>query len=150
MKINTKWMTMAAVVTLSATMALAAPHEGRGGKGGRHGRHGGSEFGARFAKKLNLTDAQKDQLKDIRKNFREQNKAFFETSRETFREFRAAKEAKDTARIDALKPTLEANRAKMQQLREDEKAQVLNILTAEQRAQYEALKAERGERRKRR
>lgn len=148
MKINTKWITMAAAVTLSATMAFAAPHDGRGGKFGGH--RGRGEFGPRIAKQLNLSEAQQAQIKDIRKSFREQNKAFFESSRETFRELRAAKEANDQARIDALKPALDANREKMQQLRAEEKAQILAILTPEQRAQYEALKAERGTRRHRR
>jgi len=139
-----KFMTMAAVLALSTTVAFAAPHEGKGGKFGRGGR---GEFGARFAEKLNLTDAQKAQIKTIRQNFREQNKTFFESSRNTFQQFREAKQANDTARLESLKPQLEASRAQMQQLREQERTQILAILTPEQRTQYEALKAEREARR---
>lgn len=80
-------------------------------------------------------------------SFREQNKAFFEASRATFRQFREAKKANDTARVEAMKPTLEANREQMKQLREQERQQVLSVLTPEQRTQWEALKAEREQRR---
>ncbi len=145
MKINTKWMTMAAVLTLSATLAVAAPGEGKAGKAGRHGRHGG-EFGQRFAQKLNLTDAQKAQVEQIRKNIKEQNQTFFTSSREAFQQFREAKKANDTAKVEALKPTVEAFRAQMQALRATERTQIMGVLTAEQRAQFEALQAEHKER----
>lgn len=143
---NSKWMTMAAVVTLTATMAVAAPHEG-----GRHGKFAGKRgraaFGARFAEKLNLSDAQKEQIRTIRKDFREQNKAFFESSRDTFRDFRNARKAKDTARIDALKPQLDANRERFRTLHEQLEQQIVSVLTPEQRSQYDAMKAERKARR---
>jgi protein CpxP len=137
-----KFFTMAAVLALSTTVAFAAPHEG---KGGRHGRGGRGE--ARVFQQLNLTDAQKAQIKTIREGFREQNKAFFESSRTTFQAFREAKKANDTAKLESLKPQLEANRTQMQQLRQQERTQILAVLTPEQRAQYEALKAEREARR---
>ena len=98
---NTKWMTMAAVLTLSTSLAIAAPHEGKGGRGGRHGR---GEMGARMFEKLNLTDAQKTQIRTIQENFREANKANFEANKALFEQFREAKKANDTARLDTLKP----------------------------------------------
>lgn len=137
-------LTMAAVLAFSASVAIAAPHEG--GKRGRHGR-GGHAFGQRFAEKLNLSDVQKQQIKDIRKSSFEQNKAFFQSSRETFQQFREARKAGDQARVDALRPTIEANRAQMQQIRDTERTQILTVLTPEQRAQWDALKAERQARR---
>ena len=141
---TTKWMTMAAVVTLSASLAFAAPHEGKGGKRGRHGR---GEFGARMAEKLNLTDAQKQQIEAINKGFRENNKAVFESARDLRQEFREAKRANDTAKLESLKPQMETERAQMQQLRDAQRAQILALLTPEQRTQWEALKAEREQRR---
>lgn len=149
---KSKWMTMAAVVTLSASLAIAAPHGGKGG--GRHGgKHGRGEFGERFAEKLNLTDAQKAQIKTIRQNNREQNKAFFEQSRATFEQFREAKKANDTAKLEQLKPALEQQRAQMKQFRDAERQQILALLTQEQRARFDAMQAEReahgGERRER-
>ncbi|HEY0159487.1 MAG TPA: Spy/CpxP family protein refolding chaperone [Thermoanaerobaculia bacterium] len=141
---STKWMTMAAVLTLSASLAIAAPHGGKGGRGGKHGR---GEMGARLFEKLNLTDAQKAQIRTIHENFRAQNKAFFESSRTTFEQFREAKKANDTARVEALKPAVERNREQMKKLRDQQRQQVLTVLTPEQRTQWEALKGEREARR---
>jgi protein CpxP len=148
MKSN-KWMAMAAVAALSTTLAFAGPHEGGrdGERGGKRGGKRGGEFGARFAQKLNLTDAQKQQIRALQEGFRTQNKAFFEQSRETFRQFRDAKKAGDTARVDALKPTIEAQREQMKQLRAEQKQRIVALLTPEQRAQYESMKAERDARR---
>jgi protein CpxP len=140
---QTKWMTMAAVLTLTTSLAFAAPHGDKGGRGGKHGR---GELGARFAEKLNLTDAQKAQIKTIRQNFREQNKAFFETSKATFQQFREAKKANDTAKLEALKPTMQTTRMQMTALRQQEQAEIAKVLTPEQRTQLEALKAEAKER----
>lgn len=133
--------TISAVVALAlgASLAVAAPH---GDKGGRHGK-GGYDFSEKLAQKLNLSEAQKQQIGDIEKSFREQNAAFFQTWSETKRQYRAAKEANDTAAINSLKPTLDAQKAQMKQLREAQHQRVLSILTPEQRTQLEALKAER-------
>lgn len=140
-----KWMTMAAVLALSTSLAIAAPGgEGHGKRGGKRG-HG--EFGARFAENLNLTDAQKEQIKTIRTNNREQNKAFFEQSRATFEQFRAAKKAGDTAKMEQLRPALERLRAQMKQFRDAERQQILALLTPDQRAKFDALEAEREARR---
>ena len=140
MKKTSKWITVVAAVGLSATLAIAG--EGHGGfKGKRHG-----EFGMKLASKLNLTDAQKEQWKAIRKSSREQNSAFFQQSRQTMKDFRAAKEAGDTAKADALKQTLQSQRAQMKQIRDSQETQLMNILTAEQRTQYQTLKAQRAER----
>ena len=141
-----KIITIAAALTLSATMAVAAPHGG--GKGG-HGRggHRGGILNQRMAEKLNLTDAQKQQIEAINKGFRENNKAVFESARDLRQEFREAKRANDTAKLESLKPAMEAQRTQFQQLREANKQQILAVLTAEQRAQLETLKAERKQRR---
>ena len=132
-----------AVLTLSASLAVAAP--GEGGHGGKRGRQG--EVGAKLAQKLNLTAAQQEQIKAIHKQTREENAAFFDTARQTRQELRAAKEANDTARVDALKGTLQSQRAQMKQIRQAEKERVMAILTPEQRTQFEQLQAERGQRR---
>jgi periplasmic protein CpxP/Spy len=141
---KTKWMTMAAVVTLSASLAIAAPHGGM--KGGRHGRDG-QGFGQRMAEKLNLNDAQQQQIRDLQKSFRENNKQVFENARALHQEFRAAKEAGDTAKLESLKPQMEAQRAQMKQLHDAQQQRLLSVLTPEQRTQWEALKAEREQRR---
>jgi protein CpxP len=140
MKNSKKWFTAAAVVALSSTLAFAAPHEG--GKRGRGGR-GGHEFGEKFAQKLNLSDAQKQQIKDAQASFRNENKAFFDTVKDTRRQIREAKEAGDTARAEQLKATAQSQHARMKELRTAQHQRILALLTPEQRTQWEALKAER-------
>lgn len=142
---SNKIFTAAAVLALSASLAVAAPHDGKGFGG--HGRKVRGEFGARFAEKLNLTDAQKSQIRDLNKSFREQNKPFFDQVRATRQDLRAARQAGDTAKLDALKGTAEAQRTQMKQLHDAQKQRILSVLTADQRQQYEAMKAERAARR---
>jgi protein CpxP len=143
---TTRIITMAAVLTLTSTLAFA--HEGGKGRGGHGGRgQRGGFMSQKLAEKLNLTDAQKTQIAAISKGFREQNRATFEGSRDLRQQFREARKANDTAKLEALKPQLERQRTELQQLREAHKQQVLAVLTAEQRAQLETLKSERKERR---
>jgi len=136
-----KLATAVAVLTLGAAVAIAAPHEGKWG--GKHGR--GGEMSQRFAEKLNLTDAQKEQIKAIQKETRQQNAAFFQTMRQTREDFHAAKEANDTAKLDALKATFDSQRAQMKQIRDAENQRIMSILTPDQRTQFEQLKAERAQ-----
>jgi Spy/CpxP family protein refolding chaperone len=129
-----------AVLALGATLAFATMHDGKEGKGEGH-RGGG--FSEKYAQKLNLTDAQKTQIADLDKNFRETNKALFEASHQTREQFKAARDANDTAKLDALRPAMESQRAQMKQLRDAQDAKIKAILTPEQRAQFDTLKAER-------
>jgi protein CpxP len=138
-----KLTTAVAVTLLGASLAFAAPHEG--GKGFGHGRHHGM-FGKKLAEKLGLSDAQKAQIKDIRKASREENKAFFQQTHATMKEFFAAKKAGDTAKVDSMKPTIDAQRAQMKQLRTADEAKIASVLTAEQNAQWQQLKADRAAR----
>ena len=136
-------ITMAAALTLTATVAFG--HQGGKGRGGRDGHRG--FMSQRLAEKLNLTDAQKAQIKEISKGFHEQNRATFEGSRDLREQVREARNANDTAKLEALRPQIEAQRTQMQQLREAHKQQILAVLTAEQRAQIETMKSERSGRR---
>jgi len=138
-----KAITAVAVLALSGTLAFAAT-EGQEGFGGRHHGHGRHhQFGARFAEKLNLTDAQKAQIKDIRKASREANAAFFEQARATRKEFHEAKKANDTAKMESLKPTLQSQREQMKELRKNEMTKIVSILTPEQQSMLQQLRAER-------
>jgi protein CpxP len=140
-----KFAAAIAVTALGAAIAFAAPQDG--GKAWGHGHHRGhGAFGAKLAEKLNLTDAQKTQVKDIMKASREENKAFFQQSRATMKEFFAAKKAGDTAKADELKPAVEAQRAQMKTIRAAQEAKIASVLTAEQNAQWQQLKAQRAER----
>ncbi len=135
-----KWITAVAAIGLSASLAFAVAHDGNG----RHWEgKGRGEWSAKLSHKLNLTEAQKQQWADIDKAFRQENRAFFEQSRQTRSDFRAAKKAGDTAKLAALKPAMDAQRAQMKKLRQAKDEKLMAILTAEQRTQFQALKAER-------
>lgn len=141
MKTKSKWITAVAVLALSGSMAIAVANS-QDGQGWKHeGRAGGKERGARFAQKLNLTDQQKEQWMAVEKQFRQDNQAFMQTFRQTKMDFRAAKEAGDTAKADALKPTFDSQRAQMKQLRDANEPKLLAILNADQLAKYQAMKA---------
>ena len=131
-----KWITGVAVLAISTSLAIAAPQ----GFGGHRGHRG--MMSEKLAQKLNLTDAQKQQIKSLNQQFRQDNKAFFQSVRQTRQEVKAAKQANDTARLDALKPTIDAQKAQMQQLRQAQEARMLSVLTPDQQSQYKALKAE--------
>ena len=139
-----KIISVVAVVALSGTMAFAAI-DNDGGKAWGHHHRGG--MSAHLAQKLNLTDAQKDQMKALHRSFRQDNQAFFQSVHQTRQDMHAAKEAGDTAKIESLKATLQSQRAQMKQLHEAQNEKFLAILTPEQRTQYDALKAERDARR---
>ena len=134
--------TAVAVTLLGASLAFAGPHEG--GRGWGHGKRAG--FGEKLAQQLGLTDAQKAQIREIRKESREQNAAFFEQSRATMKELWTAKKAGDTAKADSLKPVIESQRAQMKQIRAAEETRIASVLTAEQNAKWQQLKAQRAER----
>lgn len=146
MKTATKWITAIGGTALTAALAFAgvtaAGHEGHDGQG----RRGGFEAQQKLAEKLNLTDAQKQQWDAIRKASREQNAEFFKQSQQTREEFRAAKDANDTAKLDALKPAMQAQRATMKQIRDAEDQKLMSVLNDQQKAAYQAIKAERAQR----
>lgn len=133
-----KWIAAVAVFVFGATLAFAD-------HGGEHGRHerGMMSFVAMFGDKLALTDAQKQQIEAIQAKTRQDNAAFFESSRELMEQARAAREANDNAKLESLKPALQANREQMMKIRQAEMTQILPLLTAEQRAQLDKLRSER-------
>ncbi|MEA2572669.1 MAG: periplasmic protein CpxP/Spy [Acidobacteriota bacterium] len=145
-----KFASAVAVTLLGASLAFAAAGEGHeGGNGwGRHGKRGG--FGAKLAQELNLTDAQKAQIKSLKQASHEQNAAFFEQSRATMKQFFTAKKANDTATMEQLKPAMEANRAQMKQIRATEEASIASVLTPDQNAKWQQLKADRAARHQKR
>ena len=135
-----KMITAVAILVMASTLAIAG-----GGKHGKHGMRGGS-FVEKFGTKLSLTDAQKEQIRALDASFRTENEPFFNTARETRREYREAVEAGDTAKVQAMKGTVDAQGVQMKQIRESQHQRILSVLTAEQRAQLETWKAEKGKR----
>lgn len=119
--------------------------EHRGDKGFRHDKRGGEErmFGG-----INLTDAQKEQMKQIAERYRESTRNLREQMRAargqnelkndgTFNEaaFRAALEAQNKIRVE-----LAVAHAKM-------RAEMFSVLTAEQKARLEQFREQRQQQR---
>ena len=108
---------------------------------GRERRGGGSMM--RGLERLNLTDAQKEQIRVIMEANRPEPNAF-----ETIRPLM---EAKRNGTITAeQEKTLQAFHEQMKQKHEQVKTQVLAVLTDEQRTQLEKMKAERKQQREER
>jgi Spy/CpxP family protein refolding chaperone len=112
----------------------------RGDRGGRgmHGGHRGGMFGLRG---IELTAAQKEQLRSIH----EANKP----DEATMAELKAMHQSRKagTELTDSQKERLKAIHDQMRSNRESMKAQVLGILTPEQKQQLETQKLERDKRR---
>lgn len=136
-----KLVTAVAVTLLGASLAIAAPQEAGNG-GGRGGRQM-MTFTERFGATLNLTDAQKTKIDAIQKETREKHTKFFEEQHATMKAYWDAKQANDTAKMDALKPAMDKQRAEMKEIRTAEDAVIAKVLTADQNAQWEKMKAER-------
>lgn len=90
------------------------PHDGHGKM--HHRRPGGMDF-----KALNLTDAQKEQMKVQREGFQKQMEELKKNDNITVKEWKS----------------------KMETLRKDQKTKMQSILTAEQKVQLEKMKTDR-------
>lgn len=103
----------------------------RGDKLGRAERGGMRQFS-----RLNLTDEQKEQIKQLHERYRDHNKAIRE-------QLRTARESNDTAKSEQLFAQYKEDHKKM-------RAEMLTILTAEQRTQLEQFQTERKQQREQR
>jgi Spy/CpxP family protein refolding chaperone len=126
------------VIALMVTATSAIGFAQSAGPGTPHGRGHRADFG-RAAAKLNLTDAQKQQLKDIRTASREQNKQLYADFRAKLQELRALKQANDP-KADDVKAALKAMRPQLEAARKASHEAMLNILTPEQRDQLKAAR----------
>jgi protein CpxP len=130
-----KKLVIAFAVAAIAAAALAAPNARTAHRGGR------AAHMAKFAQTLNLTDAQKQQIRDIHQAARDRNKQLYADYRAKLRQFRELKRAGD-ATADAVKAELQPMREQVKAARKATHEAVLNVLTAEQRQQLEQLRAE--------
>ncbi len=127
-----------AALALGASLVLAGPGEGSH----RKGHH--------IAAKLNLTDVQKDQMRQLRETFRTENEALLTTMRDTRIQLREARRTGNTALAATLAATAEEQRAELRLKRQEMHESTQQILTPEQREKLDAMKAQRGERSKER
>jgi Spy/CpxP family protein refolding chaperone len=115
--------------------------EGFRGKGMRDGKRGGG-FGMRGLHKLDLTDAQKEQIKGIMESARTVNELLRQEMRTLMQKRRNGEELTETDRT-----RLNELRTQMKQSMEQNHNTILGILTAEQRQKLEQMKQEKQKRR---
>lgn len=100
---------------------------------GRGGKMGGF-------KDLNLTDAQKAQIKTIRTRYQSQNKASRDQTKPFMDAARAARQKGDTA---AFRSNMERARQVSSGVRTQEMNEIRAVLTPEQRTKFDAAAAQR-------
>jgi Spy/CpxP family protein refolding chaperone len=132
------------VAGVSAAQSAAPKADSSHRRGGqmRAGREGGREFG----RDLNLTDAQKAQVKVIRAKYQPQNEALRNQSKPFMDAARAAHQKGDTV---AARTNMEKARQVMQggkSVRTQESAEIRAILTPDQQAKYDARQKKMAER----
>jgi len=129
------------VAGVSAAQSTATPRTRpdagsyrRGGPGGREG----------FGRDLNLTDAQKAQIKAIRQKYQPQNEALRAQAKPFMDAARAARQKGDSA---AFRTNMEKAHQVMQNAsyRTQEQAEIRAILTPEQQAKFDANAKKRAE-----
>jgi len=111
----------------------------RRGPGGREGRG--------FGRDLNLTEAQKAQIKVIRQKYQPQNQALRDRAKPFMEAARAARQKGDTV---AFRSNVEKAHQVMQSgqsVRTQEQAEIRAILTADQQAKFDARQKAASERR---
>ena len=124
------------VAGVSAAQSSAAPKtraEGqyRRGAGGARGERG-------FGRDLNLTDAQKTQIKAIRQKYQPQNQALRDRAKPFMEAARTARQKGDTV---AFRSNMEKAQQVMQSgqsFHTQEQAEIRAILTADQQAKFDA------------
>jgi Spy/CpxP family protein refolding chaperone len=125
----------AVVVVAAMTTPVAFAHDQD--FGGRHHRM------SKFAEKLGLTDAQKQQVKDIRQADREANKALFQQFRAKRQEYRTLRENNDP-NAENVKAELKSLHQQLHAVQKATRDKIYNtVLTADQRAQIDTWRSQR-------
>lgn len=124
-----------------------APTDRRGpGLEGRRGfgRGSGRGSGGSLARDLNLTDAQRAQIKTIHEKYRPQLEAIRSQLKPQVDNARALREKGDTAGArEAFGKTRLDARQRMLAIRQQEQGEIRNILTPGQRTKFDAAQAQR-------
>ena len=137
---------------ISAAQSTTVPQQ-RADSGFHRGHRGGAEMRARrgpgrgFGADLNLTDAQKAQIKAIRQKYQPQAQALRAQAKPFLDAARAARQKGDTA---AVRSNMEKARQVMQggqTFRSQEQAEIRAVLTPEQRAKFDARQKQLADRR---
>ena len=135
------------VAGVSAAQSTTTPPSRSQRSGEMQGRRGGGR-GGEFGRDLNLTDAQKAQIKTIRAKYQPQNEALRAQAKPFMDAARAARQKGDTA---TARSNMEKARQVMQggqSIRTQENAEIRAILTPDQQAKWDARQKKMAEREK--
>ena len=116
-------------------------HRGMRGGRGEMGRRGFG--GGRLMADLNLTDAQKTRIKAIREKYAPQYKALREQGRTQFESLRGQKRDTTAAARQRFQQQREQFRTRATAIRTQEQNEIRAILTADQRAKWDAAATQR-------
>lgn len=139
---------MAGVAGAQQTQARpdsAGRWNGRHGQMGQRGMRGMRGDHGKLMADLKLTDAQKNQIKAIHTKYEPQFKALRDQGKSQFGSMRDARQKGDTsaAARAQFKQQREAFRTRSMALRQQEQNEVRAILTADQRAKFDAAQTQR-------
>ncbi|MDA0150356.1 CpxP family protein [Vibrio sp. LaRot3] len=154
MKLAKKLVLAAAVVPLALGSASALAFGGKGDHKGPHGKCGmGMDRG--IMKQLDLTDAQKEQFKEMRTSNKEEMKAKFEANFEAHKAERQAYQEQvqqlvladnfDQAAANELAKQMVEKQTERRVKMLEKQHQMLSVLTPEQKAKFVELSKERAE-----
>ena len=124
-------------------LATAAVAQERGGQRNM-------SFTERYGTQLGLTDTQKKTIDEYDKKFQEKNATFIESYQKTMMDYRTARQANDSAKIQELQPKVDSMRTEMTKLRTEHEDQIATTFTDAQKAQWSKIKEEREARMKER
>jgi Spy/CpxP family protein refolding chaperone len=136
---KTRWSSLAVAVSLLLAFTATAQQGGPN-----------QTFTQRYGQQLNLTDIQKKQIDEMDAAFQKHNAEFLESYQKTMAEFREARQANDTAKLDAIRPKVDAARAEMMKLRGAHEERIAATFSDQQKAQWSKIKEEREARMKER
>jgi protein CpxP len=150
-KVKTLAIAALAAVALATPIALA--QKAGMDQGRDHGQHGerrggdgerGERFGGRMFEGLNLTDAQKAQIKQLHQSFDDNTKSLREQLRAKHEELRQAEAGSTFNEALATQKLTEAAslEAKLMGAEFNLRQQTLSVLTPEQKAQLDARRAQ--------
>ena len=134
---RTRWSILAAV-----SLLLAFSMFGQGGPN--------QTFTQRYGQQLNLTESQTKQIDELDRIFQKNNAVFLESYQKTMAEYREARQANDTAKVEALKPKVDSLRPEMTKLRDAHEEKIAATFNDDQKTQWKKIKEEREARMKER
>lgn len=124
----------------SATLAQKGTSEGKGKRGGMMGMMG------KAIERLNLSADQKTKIKALRDQFKNDNQAALAEMKTLRGKMKESAKAQDKANAQATREQMKSRMETLRPAQQKLHQQILAVLTAEQRAELEKMKAERKER----